>query len=90
MTLDQQMVDEVEGSIEAAIRVFEQPIRRKLAINRMSGEHLVICCVCKSGISYDSMPIHYNEAQQEELKRDYTISHGYCRPCKDKALEALE
>lgn len=63
----------------------EATLEEKLAINKHSGIHRVVCCVCNVGITEDKKPIYYTEIQNEQLKQMYDgkESHGYCKKCYD-------
>ena len=71
------------------IRLLQQPLRRKLAVNRHNGDNLVWCCVCDNGISYeDNKPVYYTVDQKEEVKEQFEskLSHGYCSLCMSNEM----
>ena len=83
MTIDQVIKE---------IRLLQQPTRRKLAINKVTGGNLVWCSACDSGIAYDKKPVHYTEKQKKEVKNMFgqNISHGYCGLCYNIELYKLD
>ena len=62
-------------------RLLVQRLEDKIAINKFSGDLIVFCCKCDSGITNDHKPIFYDAKQKKDIDKLYRKSHDYCINC---------
>jgi hypothetical protein len=80
MTLDFKAEEEIKT------RLLGGSLEDKLMLQKKSGNNLVFCCVCHSGLTEENKPIYYSPYQMGRLdekmeKEGIGKSHGYCKPC---------